>query len=54
LGLLSHTISVQKLNNPWLKSLTLERRGKEGGEGRQEGDVLLCPGKKREKERVRG
>ena len=28
-GLLSHTISVQSLNNPWLKSLVLERRGRE-------------------------
>ena len=52
LGLLSHTFSVQKLNNPWLKSLTLERRGKgqEGGGGRQEERAAFCPGKRERRE----
>ena len=32
MGLLSRSISVQELKNPWLKSLGLERRGREPGE----------------------
>ena len=52
-GLLSRTIHIQELKNPWLKSLVLERRGRkrERREGRQrEGEVACYSGKKRGRE----
>ena len=56
-GLLSHSISVQSLKNPYLKSL--ERRGRKKGrerEGRQEeGRLCSCAtGKEKESQSERG
>ena len=60
-GLLSQSIPVQVLKNPWLKTLVLERRGREkgqGGEGRpgREAALFLRKGQreKGEQERERG
>ena len=36
--------------NPWLKSLTLERREGQGGEEEGAREVACCPGKRRERE----
>ena len=60
-GLLSHQSQYKILTNSWLKSLVLERRGREkgqGGEGRpgREAALFLRKGQreKRERERKRG
>ena len=60
MGLLSRSISVQELKNPWLKTLVLERRGREprGREGWRQGeDGGVCSvfgWRKGREERVRG
>ena len=52
-GLLSRSISVQRLNNPWLKTYPREEKGgtrKEEERGAGTGEVACCPGKRRERE----
>ena len=42
LGLFSHTISVQSLNNPWITSYPREEREEEQG-----GDREVAPGRRK-------
>ena len=54
-GLLSQSISIQSLKNPWLKPQSLERRREEEGRGdRREGGVRLGSQKREREERGRG
>ena len=55
-GLLSQSIHIQNLNNPWLESLTLERRGEGqgGGEGGRQEEGVLRLAAREKKERKRG
>ena len=54
MGLLSRSISVQKLKNPSLREeREEEQRGREGRQAPGEGRLFIAPGKK-EEERGRG
>ena len=59
-GLLSHSISIQNLKNPYLESYPREEKGRkrgrrqEGGGGRPEGGGGLLSRSKGERRRVRG
>ena len=55
MGLLSHTISVQSLEESIPKNLSLERKAGGGRGAREEGGVLSrCSKREREGEGVRG
>ena len=51
-GLLSHSISIQNLKNPYLESYPREEKGrKRGRRRRQTQEAACCPGKRRDRER---